>query len=1310
MSDNNNANSSTTIFEMYNMFWYYPESHGANDPACYFNNSTNTLNTYKIPAIILYPAFLTPMVIKDGGTLNIMLAVNEEERELSIADVNTQLKFTLGLDSYKCVNKEPLFESLENHEIKIEKISEWEKIKGTKKIQFSQGAPMSVPSFDNKILSMPGFKGVVYGDLVKMYQDSGYKSLYHVEIKKVWNKSVDSNRNPREGLLLDRSASTLTGNIKESRDRLNIYDSERQVFKREQDNSQLHRSNSSNQFQHNMMNSNSTKVKKKNNAAKGQKANPLLAVEKSDKFVRRVLNDMNGEGLKDSGKYSHKSEDIVLKSPVQSQRESGNYTPKLQEVYKEDWNSPIQSFHPLFVETSSKKLYNIAHMADLHVSSRQQLMRMSPARVIENCNLNLSPPIGNAINISSENVEEFLNKVGNDSDIDLLLIGGDVIDHVPNIPITEELVKDISGDNGEPNIAKIWDKLHIDMTPFSGLTVLKGLLKGGMSTNNYVENDRYQNFIDLIYFFSKILNFYNKYKKPAFLVSGNHDAYPAPYGLSPRLTDFIMTTVKDKILSFFIGKTLLGILGLSKKATEFINKPWIKKTRGVVGDSTIVTTPLGSHYHRFINKRGMDKVLGRDFINDKLGARFNENIAADHNLTFYEAILLFGESYGQARINSPQIDAGLFIWFFSVFTPFSDYCALTNEQVICGLHWGSDEDLIDPVGKLDPRDGGQPGGHLPRTNDGVTKLQFKLLDDSLKKFPTRMFILNTHFTFMCYKEPIPYLNKERAKLILDDTGPLEPETIEYSRYEMGTFETNRDKMYRNILSKIDCVFTGHSHRRGLYKVTGMPGKERATGAFLELSTEGYKGGVGEHRETADWNFKELEGGDDYAPIIVSDSLGPIPRFNRNGEFYGWGSDYPSGTKVVFDEIGRELKSIDVLKIRNRTTKPRIVVALDYWDILVKKDEPLSVFIDYELDFNSFKKELKSLGASSRKLNRIFYDEINELDGKRLKSSVELAKILNYVCKLDIREFVEDSILKMRHIDKLSIAYDMKKGQVVNSNSSSQYNFNSFVAGGNLDQLNVAILRELLPKTTLRTFPVLGKIISEDMDSKVQSAIEDALIDDVIAGIPLEAGGAIAGGILNGSFELKDINDLLINFYITYSPYLKDNGVHISQISLLSYHEERKEWLVFTGGSKEPGSSKVKTIMPSIPDIIKEDTTERCINHYFNLSYDNVLKLIDRIKTDPGNDFKTEKVYKGHRRGWEDIKVLKDNKKYFLSIKFDYSENKDRHKVFKQYNFDSRWNFPVDLSLEGDRIIIERNKYKAEIPDFDWYKSNFQKYQ
>ena len=64
-------------------------------------------------------------------------------------------------------------------------------------------------------------------------------------------------------------------------------------------------------------------------------------------------------------------------------------------------------------------------------------------------------------------------------------------------------------------------------------------------------------------------------------------------------------------------------------------------------------------------------------------------------------------------------------------------------------------------------------------------------------------------------------------------------------------------------------------------------------------------------------------------IVVSDSSGPYPRHNRGGEFYGYGSDYPAGSLVIFGADGK-IAEIERMRASGRG-KPRIPVQMEFLD-------------------------------------------------------------------------------------------------------------------------------------------------------------------------------------------------------------------------------------------------------------------------------------------------------------------------------------------------------------------------------------------
>lgn len=536
--------------------------------------------------------------------------------------------------------------------------------------------------------------------------------------------------------------------------------------------------------------------------------------EPHDTLVRVVLEKHNGKKLPEEGKYCYEigSNDIdFCKHP--------------------NLSDPLQSYHPVF-QFEKLGFAKLGHISDIHINARQNVLRQSKARVIEYtdadgkaCDQKISPEIGPMLNSCSENFKKLLERM---SDRDILLLGGDFIDHIRNVYLR-------SNDH-HLSIAEIWRRVALD--------------------NDY--KDKYQPFVDFITFYTLILSFCRAHKVPMFAISGNHDAYLEPYGISP----------------------------------------WAKLPGTIKKSSSL--------------------------------KRANEGIPADHNLTIYEAILIFGETFHTLKADvsitdpSPMVPEKL-EWFYTLLTPWTDFSVKLPKQHLVGLGWGDDENILDFFGT------NHGFGHLPRSEESVSRKQLGLLEDTLEI--AHKIVLMTHFTFASYKDDIPQ----------------SPETVgfkpllehQFSDYDLGTCDKNLVQIYRLLCNnqKIQLIVTGHSHRRGLYTLNTVRGNIQNYELHHWLQFHFYDfcdlpeivGKPKEYHHPPFFRVPEIiDKKKEYYPLfIVSDSAGPIPRRNQFGEFNGWGSDAASGTQVDFDNDG-QIKNIRAIPVSN---KPRIAVAMDYWDII-----------------------------------------------------------------------------------------------------------------------------------------------------------------------------------------------------------------------------------------------------------------------------------------------------------------------------------------------------------------------------------------
>lgn len=170
--------------------------------------------------------------------------------------------------------------------------------------------------------------------------------------------------------------------------------------------------------------------------------------------------------------------------------------------------TPIMTHHPIWVAPQGKTKLNIGHLSDVHVSSKQAAYKGKGATVIPGADAAVSPPIGDMANNNADNFFDLLSRFGNDSDTDVVIITGDLYDHLHNFD---------AGKLTENRTGKLWEAMYLE----EDKTV-------------HQRNEDYPFGIDGIIVYSLLLDFYATHKKPVFIVSGNHEAYEYPYGISPE--------------------------------------------------------------------------------------------------------------------------------------------------------------------------------------------------------------------------------------------------------------------------------------------------------------------------------------------------------------------------------------------------------------------------------------------------------------------------------------------------------------------------------------------------------------------------------------------------------------------------------------------------------------------------------------------------------------------------------------------------------------------------------------------------------
>jgi len=550
-----------------------------------------------------------------------------------------------------------------------------------------------------------------------------------------------------------------------------------------------------------------------------------------------VLGEENGDNLPEYGKFCFNGRPNL-----------GIGLPALSTVNLLD---PVQTYHPVFYWEQLSKA-DIGHISDMHLCARQHVLAQSTARVVEwEDEDNVCPDVGELLNVSLHNFNALLNEVGSDPAIDIVLLGGDLIDYVKSLYM--------AGPLAQRNVSQIWDAVSL--------------------ASGY--DARYQDNVDYMSFYTAIIDFYRSHRKPAFVVTGNHDCYYEPYGISPRLR-------------------------VQVRSNEIDLK------------------------------------------------RANEGIPADHNISFFEAILIFGDTYHMyyestswRETNSTNFLPEKLAWFYGVLTPFSDFAFHLQRQCIAGLGWGDREDMINL------RDvGSQGGGHLPRSKEALSERQRTFMEDVQNGKGSRTMILTTHFTFISYKGTIPLDTTEEGHVVQE---PMDTNPSQYGHYDEGTFEENRPYLYGLIRDgAIGCVLTGHSHRKAIYTIEGQG--HGAAARLVRSPLLPVRPVITTYNRTQSYNYtgySDYDGardrdatlnGENETLIIVSDSAGPIPRFNRNGELNGFGSDRPSATKLRTNGQGavHSIQTMPAPDTGRTAAKPRFAVSMDYFELyeLVRNINPL----------------------------------------------------------------------------------------------------------------------------------------------------------------------------------------------------------------------------------------------------------------------------------------------------------------------------------------------------------------------------------
>ena len=548
----------------------------------------------------------------------------------------------------------------------------------------------------------------------------------------------------------------------------------------------------------------------------------------------------------------------------------------------------LMAWHPV-IRGKAPSL-KIGHLSDVHVNVRQNALAKSPAYLLElpggkpAPGSPLLPPAANLCNsfIALHGlVEQFGKGSGDQPKADALVITGDLLDFNRNIDPSAIA----------PNsIAEQWAAFNV--------------------LNKIRDRSLYKRGIDDMLVYSLLRHAYRELNLPVFVTTGNHEAYQVHYGISPRQNAWVLASGVLEDAGAF-GTAPHGLRPVNLDAAG-LNIAAVKYKGMLAGqkDVDVLGGPSGVY---------ADAERASEFTEQKA----NDGIAADHNLTIYEACLAYGPTYAQV-LTAKNYDPGQYDWFFTLFTPLSDWRHIYGNQCMLGLDWGAGEEYVNLSGFMPLRADKQGAGILPRASQAISDDQRALLHWTQRlakaKYAAQMLVFS-HFTIVNYDPKVPFSAPDRQ---IKPSESLRKWTKwgensgGWNFNNTGTCERNLHWFFENCVNQsrtggVDVHFSGHSHRAAVYSVSRSEESVRIISAFdpgLQPKHPANKTEAGRTR------------------FIVSSCGGPVGVQNLDNEFGGWTLTPPSGT--LYDSTAQQ--PFRQVAYTRGGAQPRLAVALDYMHI------------------------------------------------------------------------------------------------------------------------------------------------------------------------------------------------------------------------------------------------------------------------------------------------------------------------------------------------------------------------------------------
>lgn len=329
---------------------------------------------------------------------------------------------------------------------------------------------------------------------------------------------------------------------------------------------------------------------------------------------------------------------------------------------------------------------------------------------------------------------------------------------------------------------------------------------------------------------------------------------------------------------------------------------------------------------------------------EKHGAKGNEGIPLDHNLTFMEIIHLFGPSYHEHH-GSGNFKGFNFDWLYTTLSPWKDVFITyggvpkgavkgtlpEGEQNFVVLDWGRGEKYFTNI---------VMGDTLPVAKDAIQSTQLELIKkagERHKKDGSVTNLLLSHFTFAGYTRSKPLYGehfgknslplpdtKEKAKIVKD--YPLKDGVS----LDTGTFEDKQNAVWKIVTEHFKATLSGHTHKAGIYEISFQEARdERNRKSYFRYIEPFFTTELLEKKEGNQAISLPPNAGVTYS--LVSGSCGSYNKQNLFGELGGYGIEKPQSMVLSFDEASGDPN--DVTIFRSKTCrKPKLAVTMDYlWE-------------------------------------------------------------------------------------------------------------------------------------------------------------------------------------------------------------------------------------------------------------------------------------------------------------------------------------------------------------------------------------------